>query len=62
MAEFGRILRNGQPVDTTDLDRLDAWVRENIADDTGGYRTELLQSLDLARAVVQSQAAGAAAR
>ena len=59
LAEFGRILRDGQPTDTTELDRLDAWVKANLADDTGGYRTELLQSLDLAKAVVLSQTAGA---
>lgn len=62
MAEFGRILRNGEPADTVELDRLDAWVRENIANDTGGYRTELLQSLDLAKAVVASQSGGAGAK
>jgi len=62
MAEFGRILRNGQPADTAELDRLDAWVRENLPNDTGGYRTELLQNLELARAVVQSQAVEPEAR
>jgi len=62
MAEFGRILRNGRPADTTELDRLEGWVRENLADDAGGYRTELLQNLALARAVVQSQSTGTEAK
>jgi hypothetical protein len=62
MAEFGRILRNGQPADTAELDRLEAWVRENLPNDTGGYRTELLQNLELAQAVVQSQAVEPEAR
>jgi len=62
MAEFGRILRNGQPGDTVELDRLEAWVRENLPNDTGGYRTELLQNLELAQAMVQSQAVEPAAK
>ncbi len=62
MAEFGRILRNGQPADTAELDRLEAWAQANLPEDTGGYRTELLQSLDLAKAVVQSQAVASEAK
>jgi hypothetical protein len=58
MAEFGRILRDGQPENTAELDRLDTWVRANLTNDNGGYRTELLQNLDLAKAVVQSRVTG----
>ncbi|HWA25897.1 MAG TPA: YfbK domain-containing protein [Lacunisphaera sp.] len=56
MAEFGRILRAGRPKDTVDLDRLDDWVRANLANDAGGYRTELLENLALARTLVRSEA------
>ena len=58
MAEFGRILGAGQPGNTAELDRLEAWVRANLMEDAGGYRTELLQNLELARAMVQGPTAG----
>ncbi|HEX2861724.1 MAG TPA: YfbK domain-containing protein [Lacunisphaera sp.] len=62
MAEFGRILQGGQPGDASELNRLDDWVRANVTDDAGGYRTELLQNIELARAAVVVAASGAGPR
>ena len=49
--EFGRILKSGPGSAASDeLDRLENWVQRVLPDDTGGYRTELLENISAARA------------
>jgi Mg-chelatase subunit ChlD len=52
-AEFGRILQGSSTVAGGGLDRLENWVRLALPDDRGGYRSELLGNVTIAR-----QAAG----
>ena len=49
-AEFGRILKGGSVAASGDLDRLEEWVQRVLPDDTGGYRTDLLENIAAARA------------
>ncbi len=49
MAELGRILQAEPAGALAALERLEAWVRENLSDDAGGYRRDLLDTIALAR-------------
>ncbi len=48
-AEFGRILQAGQTQAGGALDRLEGWVQQTLPDDRGGYRSELLDNVTVAR-------------
>jgi Ca-activated chloride channel family protein len=48
-AELARNLKSGRGAGAGDLDRLEAWVQRVLPDDTGGYRTELLENITAAR-------------
>ena len=48
-AELARILKGGPHGATGELDRLEEWVQRVLPDDTGGYRTELLENIAAVR-------------
>jgi Ca-activated chloride channel family protein len=48
-AEFGRILQGERAHAGAELDRLEDWVQRYLPDDTGGYRSELLENVAAAR-------------
>jgi hypothetical protein len=58
MAELGRILQGGPAAALAPLERLEAWVRENLPDDQGGYRRDLLDTITLARQIAAKKHEG----
>ena len=63
MMEFARILEGGPAAGRAELDRLEGWTRANLANDTGGYREELLYALAQAKnAATQGRPAAGANR
>lgn len=54
-AELARILREDRARAGADLDRLEDWVRSFLPDDTGGYRSELLDNVAAARLAAGSR-------
>jgi Ca-activated chloride channel family protein len=49
VAAFGMALREGPEKGAAALDRIEAWGKEALGDDTGGYRREFLQLVAEAR-------------
>lgn len=52
--ELGRILHGERLRAGGELDRLEVWVRQYLPDDTGGYRSELLDNLAAARVAAEN--------
>jgi hypothetical protein len=49
LAELERILQGGPGEAAPALERLEVWTGENLPDDAGGYRQELLATIVAAR-------------